>query len=761
MLKRLKSLTSLTRPPKAAPLKGLMALKAIPDDPNIPAYPPHPKGLPAVDAKKALRKHFDALSAYQHMTDLTPEEFDELLLPTIERFAGICHLLPASQSHHHRGAGGLLQHSMEVARNAVQFTRGVVFVPFGTPLERRTLEPRWRLVTGLAGLLHDAGKPFSDVRIVDKDGRFTWEPFQETIPEWAQRNHVDNYFVRWQDRRHKHHHTYNNAAANLVIQPNLVTWLRQGGEELWVTLNQVLSHQIPDHRIAKMVIDADRASVEIDLKRNPSMEAQSYAVPVERHLLSAMNRLIEDGSWKVNEPGSRVWVDKDHAYVVWKAAVEDIHQHLKESYVPGIPRGSDVLADILIERDLAIVRQIDADTRYRYWPIIPGALRKDGEKPIVLYALRLASKQQLWDQPPAPTDIVVGEEAERELAEWAARKGAAHEDADPHTPGRATPLVVNAKRRDALRSGKANPDPTRSLQNELPLEAADGPPETPVGEASRLPENPQDAAPDQVAQSTSVPEGVPPSAPKPGAPKQSSGEKIHRQPDSREEKRNPERAVPQSPDAEPPTAIGGEAMQLIERLTVDVRDGRRAFGEALCDVGEGKFLVRYPQGAALYTADPLEVVRVLREGGAIEVDPWTKRQTKTVGEITGLELTPAACAAVHAVLNAGRPAAPDAGQADGGGGPIPQTAEAGPPKRRRKKGSQSPSPELRAPEGRGGDEENRNARTPATERMVDEVRHEPAGQGGGSSPRGERALTSDRPPGRRRTGGNSFLTGGG
>jgi conjugal transfer pilus assembly protein TraI len=31
------------------------------------------------------------------------------------RLAAFVHLLPASQAHHHRGAGGMLRHSLEVA----------------------------------------------------------------------------------------------------------------------------------------------------------------------------------------------------------------------------------------------------------------------------------------------------------------------------------------------------------------------------------------------------------------------------------------------------------------------------------------------------------------------------------------------------------------------------------------------------------------------------------------------------------------------
>ncbi|KAA3419556.1 hypothetical protein F1714_11850, partial [Streptococcus pneumoniae] len=43
-----------------------------------------------------------------------PAQIERYYLSAIKRFARFAHLLPASQSHHHRGAGGLLRHSLEV-----------------------------------------------------------------------------------------------------------------------------------------------------------------------------------------------------------------------------------------------------------------------------------------------------------------------------------------------------------------------------------------------------------------------------------------------------------------------------------------------------------------------------------------------------------------------------------------------------------------------------------------------------------------------
>jgi hypothetical protein len=240
--------------------------------------------------------------------------------------------------------------------------------------------------------------------------------------------------------------------------------------------------------------------------------------------------------------------------------------------------------------------------------------------------------------------MVVGDDAERELAEWFARKGGDH-NADPHAPGRAKPLTVSAKRREALKSGQAGPGNKSSQQSELPLDAPDAAPPAPADNVLPSHEEP-------VAAPADTPVAVEPSAPARRRPKRD--EAVQRPPpdDAGGAKQNP--GQPEIATEASPLVLGAEAAQMLERLAADVRDGRRAAGEALCVLDGGKFLVRYPEGAALYVKEPMELMRLLRDEGAIEVDPWTKRVTHVIGGINGLALTAPACAVVLAALSAPR-----------------------------------------------------------------------------------------------------------
>ncbi|MFA7098079.1 MAG: TraI domain-containing protein, partial [Gammaproteobacteria bacterium] len=121
----------------------------------------------------------------------TPEIIERHYLPAIQRFASFAHLLPASQSHHHRGAGGLLRHSLEVGLWALQSADRVLLDAAKTPSRRREMEPRWQLAVFLAALCHDAGKPVTDLSVTDRDRAAIWKPIKEDLYAWAARNEID------------------------------------------------------------------------------------------------------------------------------------------------------------------------------------------------------------------------------------------------------------------------------------------------------------------------------------------------------------------------------------------------------------------------------------------------------------------------------------------------------------------------------------------------------------------------------------------
>ena len=57
-------------------------------------------------------------------------------MPILIKYAEYIHLLPASESHHHRGAGGLFRHSLEVGFHAALMAGDVEFGTPGDPKDR-------------------------------------------------------------------------------------------------------------------------------------------------------------------------------------------------------------------------------------------------------------------------------------------------------------------------------------------------------------------------------------------------------------------------------------------------------------------------------------------------------------------------------------------------------------------------------------------------------------------------------------------------
>ena len=74
---------------------------------EVPRYPPFMKGLPVVSPDKLLATQSELIARISQSVLVNKDLFDRFYISSLRRFAAFAHLLPASQSHHHRGAGGL------------------------------------------------------------------------------------------------------------------------------------------------------------------------------------------------------------------------------------------------------------------------------------------------------------------------------------------------------------------------------------------------------------------------------------------------------------------------------------------------------------------------------------------------------------------------------------------------------------------------------------------------------------------------------
>ena len=224
--------------------------------------------------------------------------------------------------------------------------------------------------------------------------------------------------------------------------------------------------------LGSLVTEADRASVERDLRENHiDPAATSLGVPVDRYLLDAMRRLARGGRWQINVPGARLWMLAEGLHVVWPAGAEDVVSLLAADKVPGIPRDPDTLADILLERGLAVPRQAGDGTQ-RYWRLAPAPLARDGQV-VTLSMLRLASPELvLAGAPPAavgladasePVTLEPGTETPaepsagegREKTSRQVEEGTSHAGATPPSPHSASGEDTGT--RDPAVSTAANP----------------------------------------------------------------------------------------------------------------------------------------------------------------------------------------------------------------------------------------------------------------------------------------------------------------
>ena len=380
-------------------------------DDDIPRYPPFMKGLPAVSPEKLLETQAELIERIADTAIALPAQFERYYLSAIERFARFAHLLPASQSHHHRGAGGLLRHSIEVGLWALQSADKVLLDAAKTPSQRREMEPRWQLAVFLAALCHDAGKPVTDIVVTNRDRTTVWKPIKEDLYDWARRNKIDAYFLDWREGRSRQHTALSNLIADRIIGTGALEWIEEGGAELIVWLMESLTcNPSPTNLIHDLVIKADQTSVERDLKTlGVAMAGYDLGVPVERHLTDIMRRLIKEGAWLVNEPGARLWNIGGHLYLVWPAAGEEIARQVREDGIPGIPRTPDGILDMLVERQIAFVRD-GAAPGDRFWKIAPAILAEKIPD-IKLTAIRLRDEAMVSCAPiPSVEGRIVNEQ---------------------------------------------------------------------------------------------------------------------------------------------------------------------------------------------------------------------------------------------------------------------------------------------------------------------------------------------------------------
>lgn len=370
---------------------------------EIPRYPPFMQGLPATHPDKLINTQRELIDQIREAGLASPDIFEQFYVDSLRRFASYAHLLPASQTHHHRGAGGLLRHAAEVALWSLQSGDRVLLPGEQAPRRRRELEPRWHLAVFLAALCHDVGKPITDLTVTSRDGANVWNPFAEDLYSWAERHGVDRYFLHWRENRGKKHTVVSPLILERIVSQKGLAWISEGDNDLVIWMLETINgHPSAENPIHDLVVRSDQASVERDL-RSLGVAFADYEIglPVERFLVDIMRRLVRDGNWRINDPGSRLWHMDGHLYLIWPLAGEEIAAVINQEKIPGMPRTPNSILEMLVDRKLASIREDQVEGN-RCWVIAPAVLAEKIPH-IRLTAIRLRDTALISD--PAPPSV--------------------------------------------------------------------------------------------------------------------------------------------------------------------------------------------------------------------------------------------------------------------------------------------------------------------------------------------------------------------
>ena len=349
-------------------------------DPTRLRNPPYQEGYYGLISGEFCMRNFQEslLNKLLSQSGLSPEEYSSYLEPILISYAELVHLLPASENHHHNTPGGLLRHGLEVACFMLNWMVTTKFDHDLTPGQASKRLRRWYTAGIIAALLHDAGKPLTDVRVTSFCGTKTWIRGKKTIHQWCVEHDMPYYFLSWVKERNGKHVSQAPVLLGALVGQELYEWINDGGSDIWQALVDAVSDQ--PGILTAAVKESDSLSVQVDRKRGPSIENNSNTgIPLASLCVDAMRYLLDEGIWKFNEHGSRLWKTTQGVFMVWSTGSEDIIHRVVKDNVPGFPRSESTLLAAMSQHEL--FEKAPNDTFI--WFVSPHLLHKNGKGPSI------------------------------------------------------------------------------------------------------------------------------------------------------------------------------------------------------------------------------------------------------------------------------------------------------------------------------------------------------------------------------------------
>ena len=333
-------------------------------------YPPVDTGFPAIDVATILEGQQELLDRISRTAGLSHEDFAARFTPLINSLGRYVHLLPATSTAYFRGEGGLLRMSLEIGMFSLQAANASVFPVAGGVERRYAIQPKWCLGTFVAGICSQLFRTVSQMAVVTRDGA-QWPALIEPLANWADREEVDTYFVRWLDTANTNAGQAAGAfLVNQIVPRELLQWLGEDNHHVLPAIAATVAateHSHRDNPIARITTPIISRVIDDDIKKNSLNYGHlTVGAHLEMHVIDAMRRLVRDGAWVPNRLKSPLWTGNDGTYLRWDRAAADITAFLIHDGFGGVPQDPDVLAEVLLRAGVATRKSAQRP----YWTIV-------------------------------------------------------------------------------------------------------------------------------------------------------------------------------------------------------------------------------------------------------------------------------------------------------------------------------------------------------------------------------------------------------
>lgn len=337
-------------------------------------YPPNDPGLNILDPEDLIKGNADIIQRLRIHAATDPDKFEKRFLGPIRELGRHINSLPATASELYAGEGGLFRACVELAFLSYQASDGRIFTAGATVEVRHKLEPRWRYVCFVAGLLFPIGKPVANVTATNVAGE-SWPKHQMGVSEWAQQRQHDRMYVSWGASRSPGDDIGpapgTAAVLTKIIGAENLEWLESGSPELTAAAYSIVSATGPsDTNIAAKVVQTMWSKArDREHHRMPQNYGRlSVGTHLAPYLIGSLRALVESGKWKPNE--SPLLVDKRGMYLRWPEAAEDLVAMAVSNGAQGVPGTPAILAEMLKDarlvetsptNDLGLTEIVDPD----------------------------------------------------------------------------------------------------------------------------------------------------------------------------------------------------------------------------------------------------------------------------------------------------------------------------------------------------------------------------------------------------------------